>query len=142
MLLSNVHDVKHDKPEKNKPERLYSVIGEYVYEMYVCNTGVEWTDPSKSAFCTTAILFFGPVGLMVLPGIAYFIRNWRILQLVLFSPLLLILGMHYWSAASRAIMPRQVVFSKSVGERGNECNIGVFGTIFQSGFSQSRLAGS
>ncbi|XP_033494475.2 solute carrier family 22 member 13-like [Epinephelus lanceolatus] len=58
--------------------------------------GVEWTSPSKSAVCTMAILLFVPVGLMVLPGVAYFISNWRILQLVLFSPLLIIVGILYW----------------------------------------------
>ncbi|XP_041817776.1 solute carrier family 22 member 13-like [Chelmon rostratus] len=57
---------------------------------------VEWTDSSKSAFCTMVILLFVPVGLMVLPGVAYLIPNWRILQLVLFSPLLLIVGALYW----------------------------------------------
>ncbi|XP_070842517.1 solute carrier family 22 member 13-like [Chaetodon trifascialis] len=65
----------------------------------VMNTSVmvvEWTDSSKSAFCTMVILLFVPVGLMVLPGIAYLIHNWRILQLVLFSPLLLIVGLLYW----------------------------------------------
>ncbi|KAM9841690.1 solute carrier family 22 member 13-like [Aulostomus maculatus] len=58
--------------------------------------GAEWTDSSKSAFCTTVILCFVPLGLMVLPGIAFFIRNWRILQLVLYSPLLLIVVILYW----------------------------------------------
>ncbi|XP_042366767.1 solute carrier family 22 member 13-like [Plectropomus leopardus] len=58
--------------------------------------GVEWTSPSKSAVCTIVILLFAPVGLMVLPGFAYLIPNWRILQLVLFSPLLLIVGILYW----------------------------------------------
>lgn len=33
---------------------------------------------------------------MILSGIAYVIRNWRILQLVLFSPLVLVLGIFYW----------------------------------------------
>ncbi|GLD47098.1 solute carrier family 22 member 13 isoform X1, partial [Lates japonicus] len=32
----------------------------------------------------------------MLSGIAYLIRNWRILQLVLFSPLVLVLGIFYW----------------------------------------------
>lgn len=35
-------------------------------------------------------------------GIAYLIRNWRILQLVLFTPMVLVLGIFYWSAASHA----------------------------------------
>ncbi|KAM9337189.1 solute carrier family 22 member 13-like [Symphorus nematophorus] len=57
---------------------------------------VEWTGPSKSAFSTTVVTVFFPVGLMLLSGIAYGIRNWRILQLVLFSPALLVLGVLYW----------------------------------------------
>nr|XP_033494476.1 solute carrier family 22 member 13-like isoform X2 [Epinephelus lanceolatus] len=66
--------------------------------------GVEWTSPSKSAVCTMAILLFVPVGLMVLPGVAYFISNWRILQLVLFSPLLVIVSP---GVSSLADDPRQ-----------------------------------
>ncbi|XP_059183416.1 uncharacterized protein LOC131962432 [Centropristis striata] len=57
---------------------------------------VEWTGPSKSAVCTMMILLFIPVGLMVLAGIAYLIPNWRILLLVLYSPLLLTVGILYW----------------------------------------------
>lgn len=59
---------------------------------------MEWTDSSKAAFCTGAIVLFFSVGLMVLSGVAYLIPNWRILQLVLFCPLLLVLGLNYWSA--------------------------------------------
>ncbi|XP_044032537.1 solute carrier family 22 member 13b isoform X2 [Siniperca chuatsi] len=58
--------------------------------------GGEWTDSSKFAFCTIICFSSFPLGLMVLSGIAYFIRNWRILQLVLFSPLVLVLGIFYW----------------------------------------------
>ncbi|XP_070842519.1 solute carrier family 22 member 13-like [Chaetodon trifascialis] len=57
---------------------------------------VEWTDPTKAAVCTMLIVIAFSVGLMVLPGIAYLITNWRILQLVLFSPLLLLVGLFYW----------------------------------------------
>lgn len=46
------------------------------------------------------ILLSYPVGLMLLPGIAYFISNWRILQLVYFSPLILLVGMYYWLVSS------------------------------------------
>ncbi|KAF7669412.1 hypothetical protein LDENG_00203380 [Lucifuga dentata] len=58
--------------------------------------GGEWSDSSKFAFCTIICHSCFPIGLMMLSGIAYCIRNWRILQLVLFSPLLLVLGMYYW----------------------------------------------
>ncbi|XP_015255164.1 PREDICTED: solute carrier family 22 member 13-like [Cyprinodon variegatus] len=52
---------------------------------------VEWTDPSKSALCTMSIMSFFSVGQMILPGIAYLITKWWILQLVLLSPLVIVL---------------------------------------------------
>ncbi|CAG5896003.1 solute carrier family 22 member 13b [Menidia menidia] len=58
--------------------------------------GGEWSDSSKFALCTIICHAFYPLGLMILSGIAYLIRNWRILQLVLFSPLILVLGIFYW----------------------------------------------
>ncbi|XP_032407569.1 solute carrier family 22 member 13-like isoform X1 [Xiphophorus hellerii] len=58
--------------------------------------GGEWSDSSKFALCTIICHAFFPLGLMILSGIAYFVRNWRILQLVLFSPLILVLGIFYW----------------------------------------------
>uniref|UniRef100_A0A3Q2QQE6 Solute carrier family 22 member 13-like n=1 Tax=Fundulus heteroclitus TaxID=8078 RepID=A0A3Q2QQE6_FUNHE len=57
---------------------------------------VEWTDPSKSALCTMSIIIFFSVGQMLLSGIAYFVNNWRILQIVLFSPLVILLVMLFW----------------------------------------------
>ncbi|XP_042255729.1 solute carrier family 22 member 13b [Thunnus albacares] len=58
--------------------------------------GGEWSDSSRFAFCTIICHSFFPVGLMMLSGIAYLIRNWRILQMVLFSPVVLVLGLFYW----------------------------------------------
>uniref|UniRef100_A0A667YYQ5 Solute carrier family 22 member 13b n=1 Tax=Myripristis murdjan TaxID=586833 RepID=A0A667YYQ5_9TELE len=58
--------------------------------------GAEWTDSSRVALFTYVPLIFVPVGLTVLAGIAYLIRSWRTLQLVLFSPLLLVLAIFYW----------------------------------------------
>lgn len=58
--------------------------------------GGEWSDSSKFALCTIICHAFFPLGLMILSGIAFFIRNWRILQMVLFSPLILVLGLFYW----------------------------------------------
>uniref|UniRef100_A0A3P8TIY1 Solute carrier family 22 member 13b n=1 Tax=Amphiprion percula TaxID=161767 RepID=A0A3P8TIY1_AMPPE len=57
--------------------------------------GGEWSDSSKFALCTIVCHSFFPLGLMVLSGLAYLIRNWRILQLVLFSPLILVVGIYY-----------------------------------------------
>ncbi|XP_033495059.2 solute carrier family 22 member 13-like [Epinephelus lanceolatus] len=67
-----------------------------VIMMNISVMGVEWTDPSKAALCAVVMFIFFPVGLLLLSGIAYLIRNWRILQLVLFSPILLLLGILYW----------------------------------------------
>ncbi|XP_026147970.1 solute carrier family 22 member 13b isoform X4 [Mastacembelus armatus] len=58
--------------------------------------GGEWSDSSKFALCTIISHSFFPLGLMMISGIAYWIRNWRLLQLVLFSPLVLVLGIFYW----------------------------------------------
>ncbi|XP_036934312.1 solute carrier family 22 member 13-like isoform X1 [Acanthopagrus latus] len=64
--------------------------------------GLEWTDPSKAALCAQIMIFFFPVGMMLLCGIAYLINDWRILQMVLFSPLILVLGVFYWSLPESA----------------------------------------
>uniref|UniRef100_A0A667YYK7 Solute carrier family 22 member 13b n=1 Tax=Myripristis murdjan TaxID=586833 RepID=A0A667YYK7_9TELE len=53
--------------------------------------GAEWTDSSGVALFTCVPFIFFTFGLMMVSGVAYLIRSWRILQLVLFSPLLLIL---------------------------------------------------
>uniref|UniRef100_H3BZE3 Solute carrier family 22 member 13b n=1 Tax=Tetraodon nigroviridis TaxID=99883 RepID=H3BZE3_TETNG len=58
--------------------------------------GGEWSESSKFALCTILCHSTFPLGLMTLSGVAYLIPNWRILQLVLFSPLLLVLGVFYW----------------------------------------------
>ncbi|XP_015248626.1 PREDICTED: solute carrier family 22 member 13-like [Cyprinodon variegatus] len=57
---------------------------------------VEWTDPSKSALCTVSIIAFFSLGQTLLSGIAYLTNNWRILQLALFSPLIIILVILFW----------------------------------------------
>lgn len=69
-----------------------------------CFKGGEWSESSKFALCTIVCHSFFPLGLMLVSGIAYFIKNWRILQMVLFSPLVLVLGIFYWSAASLATL--------------------------------------
>lgn len=69
---------------------------------------MEWTSPSKAALCTTLIIIFFAVGLMLLSGVAYLIPNWRILLLVLTSPLVLLLGFFYWSVVYQTIILQQV----------------------------------
>lgn len=46
----------------------------------------------------TIVLFFS-FGLMILSGVAYLIPNWRVMQLVLLSPMVLLVLFVYWSAA-------------------------------------------
>ncbi|XP_020791405.1 solute carrier family 22 member 13b [Boleophthalmus pectinirostris] len=58
--------------------------------------GGEWSDASKFALCTIICHSFYPLGLMILSGLAYLIRNWRILQLVLFVPVLPVFALFYW----------------------------------------------
>ncbi|KAK5897824.1 hypothetical protein CgunFtcFv8_015295 [Champsocephalus gunnari] len=57
--------------------------------------GVEWTGPSYAARFTTITVALFSVGIILLSGIAYLIRDWRILQLVLFSPLLVLFAVYY-----------------------------------------------
>ncbi|XP_061778472.1 solute carrier family 22 member 13b [Nerophis ophidion] len=58
--------------------------------------GGEWCESSKFATCTIVSHSFTAVGLMLLSGLAYLIPHWRVLQLVLYSPLLLLLILLYW----------------------------------------------
>ena len=76
-----------------------------------CSEGGEWSDSSKFALCTIAIQLTYPIGLMMMAGIAYLIRDWRILQLVLFCPLVLVVGIFYWSVASRTTFNTYTYFS-------------------------------
>ncbi|XP_029935810.1 solute carrier family 22 member 13-like [Myripristis murdjan] len=58
--------------------------------------GSEWTDSCRVALFIFVTVSFFPVGLTIMSGVAYLIRNWRILKLVLLSPLLLLLVISYW----------------------------------------------
>ncbi|XP_019722424.1 solute carrier family 22 member 13-like isoform X2 [Hippocampus comes] len=58
--------------------------------------GGEWCKSSKFAFCTIVSHSFYSIGLMILSGLAYFMHNWRILQLALYGPLLIVLSIFYW----------------------------------------------
>ncbi|KAJ3611840.1 hypothetical protein NHX12_021853 [Muraenolepis orangiensis] len=60
--------------------------------------GVEWTCVSKRGLISLSALAFFSVGLMLMSGVAYYIRNWRILHLVFSSPLVLILLAVYWQS--------------------------------------------
>ncbi|KAL4657152.1 solute carrier family 22 member 13-like [Arapaima gigas] len=57
--------------------------------------GTEWCGTTKRAFFTFVTHSFYAFGLVLLAGIAYGVRQWRILQLVLSTPVLL-LGIYFW----------------------------------------------
>ncbi|XP_068604107.1 solute carrier family 22 member 13-like [Brachionichthys hirsutus] len=81
----------------------------YVYMVLIFFTGVsgipilmtltvmsmEWTSPFRSALCVFIIMLVTSSGLLVLAGIAYLIQNWRILQLVLSGPVVLVLAVFF-----------------------------------------------
>ncbi|KAF7641277.1 hypothetical protein LDENG_00286460 [Lucifuga dentata] len=79
--------------------------------MNIVVIGVEWTNRAKSALCTIAIAMFNSLGLILLPGLAFSIHNWRILQLVLFCPVLLVLGTYY------CILPESVRWLMTQGRK-------------------------
>ncbi|XP_056440287.1 solute carrier family 22 member 13-like [Gadus chalcogrammus] len=58
--------------------------------------GAEWTSTSKRAFVTISAHTFFAVGQLVMAGVAYFIRDWRILHLAFSVPLVLALPAVYW----------------------------------------------
>lgn len=72
----------------------------FLFHIFCWAKGGEWSDSSRFALCTIICHSTFPLGLMLMSGAAYFIRNWRILQLVLFCPLILVLGIFYWSVAT------------------------------------------
>ncbi|XP_056869266.1 solute carrier family 22 member 13-like [Takifugu flavidus] len=61
-----------------------------------CVLVVEWTKSSKAALSTTSLILFSTFALIVVPGIAYLLPNWRIMQVVIISPALLLVGLYYW----------------------------------------------
>ncbi|KAM6971563.1 solute carrier family 22 member 13-like [Tautogolabrus adspersus] len=76
--------------------RFFSGTSGGVMIMNASVLALEWTTPSNAAICTQLIIVVYSTGLMTLSGIAYLIPNWRILQLVLSCPVLLLLGFLYW----------------------------------------------
>ncbi|XP_041924050.1 solute carrier family 22 member 13b [Alosa sapidissima] len=57
--------------------------------------GAEWCGTSKRALFTILSHCCYALGLMLMSGISYGVRNWRLLQLVLSAPVVL-LGVYYW----------------------------------------------
>ncbi|KAI5617170.1 solute carrier family 22, member 13 [Silurus asotus] len=57
--------------------------------------GPEWCGPSRRALFTILSHCCYALGLILLSGLAFGIRNWRILQLVTSAPIL-ILGIYFW----------------------------------------------
>lgn len=102
------------------------------------STGGEWSDSSKFALCTVLCHTFFPLGLMIMSGIAYFVRNWRYLQLVLFSPLVLVVALFYWSALFLSFFFFLVITGSIIKHiQLHDC-----GAAFHSGFSLSQPGGS
>ncbi|XP_077365294.1 solute carrier family 22 member 13-like [Festucalex cinctus] len=62
----------------------------------------EWCESSKFALCTIISHSFYPVGLVLLSGLAYLIPDWRILQLALYGPLLIVLAILVWMVPESA----------------------------------------
>lgn len=56
----------------------------------------EYYSTSHRAFAANGIYIIWALGLMILPGIAYFVRNWRHLQLIISAPLLL-MAVGFWT---------------------------------------------
>uniref|UniRef100_A0A674N0I0 Solute carrier family 22 member 13b n=2 Tax=Takifugu rubripes TaxID=31033 RepID=A0A674N0I0_TAKRU len=61
-----------------------------------CVLMVEWTEDSKAALSTTLVILLSTLALIVIPGVAYLFTNWRIMQLVIISPIPLLVGLGYW----------------------------------------------
>ncbi len=57
--------------------------------------GMELVGPSKRVVAGMVIEFFFTAGMLLLGGIAYFIRTWRILQVIISIPGFLFLS-YYW----------------------------------------------
>ncbi|KAL1006254.1 hypothetical protein UPYG_G00069810 [Umbra pygmaea] len=76
--------------------------------------GAEWTGNNKRALFTIFSHCFYAIGLMLLSGIAYGVRDWRTLQLVLFCPSLL-LGVFYW------ILPESARWLMTQGRQEEAC---------------------
>lgn len=74
------------------------------------STGGEWTDSARFALCTILCHMTFPVGLMIMSGVAYLIQDWRILQLVLFCPLVVLLAVLYWSVSSQTSQSKMQYF--------------------------------
>lgn len=91
MVLSTGHThAKQNHKSRNYAFSLFSIFFK----------GGEWSDPSKFALCTIICHSSFPLGLMVMSGAAYLIQDWRILQLVLFCPIIIVLVIFYWSVAT------------------------------------------
>lgn len=100
---------------------------------------MEWTDQSKSAFITITIIIFFSFGLMILSGVAYLIPEWRVMQLVLLSPMVLLVAFLYWSATpSRQNPPTSISGTMMPEPAGLKC----FQPGGSTGTSPSRPAGS
>ena len=63
--------------------------------MDTTSAGVEITGPARRELSGMIIEFFWSIGMIVIVPIAYFIRNWRHLQLAVSLPGL-VFAVYYW----------------------------------------------
>ena len=64
-------------------------------EVYFYLTGMELVGPSKRVIAGIAIEFFWCIGLYILNLVAFFARDWNILQLIIACPAPLLI-LYFW----------------------------------------------
>uniref|UniRef100_A0A3P8WNG7 Solute carrier family 22 member 13b n=1 Tax=Cynoglossus semilaevis TaxID=244447 RepID=A0A3P8WNG7_CYNSE len=74
---------------------VFKFLGGMADSGIITHVFVVWTDSARFALCTILCHMTFPVGLMIMSGVAYLIQDWRILQLVLFCPLVVLLAVLY-----------------------------------------------
>lgn len=67
---------------------MYNII--YLYKNVVF-AGTEWIGPSKRSWGACVPQFFDAVGQCVVAGVIYGIRNWRLVQIIAASPLVVVI---------------------------------------------------
>lgn len=90
--------------------RLFMGIADQGYELTLYAMVSEWFTPRCRPFAFLCLFFFWAGGIMTLPILAYFIRNWRSLQLAMSIPFLFF-PLLYW------VIPESPRWLLSVGRQ-------------------------